>query len=129
MNRRSFLTATVTNAALGAAVLVSDVTVLAQTNLPYISGPGEVARKRGPQELALVYAFVGAGHGNVGKVKELMAQDPHLIYASRDWGGGDWETALGGAAHTGHREIAEYLLLKARALTAFRQPCWVSVRY
>lgn len=120
MNRRHFLTATITNAAaLGAAVLVSDVAALAQTNLPYIPAPGEVARKRGPQELALVYAFVGAGHGNLEKVKQLLVQDPHLICASRDWGGGDWETALGGAAHTGHREIAEYLLTQGARIDSF----------
>ena len=120
MNRRRFLTSAVTSAAaVGVAALVSDVTGQAQTNVPYIPAPGEVARKRGPQELALVYAFVGAGHGNLEKVKQLLVQDSHLIYASRDWGGGDWETALGGAAHTGHREIAEYLLSQGARIDSF----------
>src|SRR6476646_9016271 len=105
MNRRFFIATTVKNAAVfGAAALVSETGAFAQTNAPYIPAPGEVARKRGPQELALVYAFVGAGHVNLEKCKELLAQDPHLVYAARDWGAGDWETALGGAAHTGHRE-------------------------
>lgn len=51
-----------------------------------------------------------AGHGDLDKVKALLAQEPGLLNACWDWGGGDWETALGGAAHTGQREIALYLL-------------------
>jgi hypothetical protein len=116
MNRRHFLT---TTASFGAATLISDTTALAQTNSSYTPAPGEVTRKRGPQDLPLVYAFVGAGHGNLEKCKELLAQDPHLIYAARDWGAGDWETALGGAAHTGHREIAEYLLSQGARIDSF----------
>jgi hypothetical protein len=103
MNRRHFISKTVTSAAvLGVGALVSDTqTSTAQTNSPFIPAPGEVARKRGPQDLAMVYAFVGAGHGNLEKVREMAAQDSHLVYAARDWGNGDWETALGGASHTG----------------------------
>src|SRR2546421_2176571 len=65
-----------------------------------------------PQDLGLVKAFVGAGHGDkyLDRAKELLVQDPKLIYAVLDWGGGDWETALGGASHTGSREMARYLL-------------------
>ena len=33
-----------------------------------------------------------------------------MARAAVDWGFGDWETALGAAAHTGRREIAELLL-------------------
>lgn len=58
----------------------------------------------------LVRDFVIAGHGNLEKVKEMLGQEPALINAAWDWGGGDWETALGGAAHVGNREIAQYLL-------------------
>lgn len=58
----------------------------------------------------LVRDFVIAGHGNLEKVKEMLGQEPTLINAAWDWGGGDWETALGGAAHVGNREIAQYLL-------------------
>ncbi len=121
MNRRQFIGKSLTGAAaLSVGTLVSKAqTSLAQTNSPYVPAPGEVARKRGPQDLALVYAFVGAGHGNLGKVKELVAQDPHLVYAARDWGGGDWETPLGGASHTGHREIAQYLLSQGARIDSF----------
>ena len=115
MNRRHFIGATITSAA---AVLGSGASALAQTNPPYIPA-GEVARKRGPQDLSVVYDFVKAGHGNLDKVKELIAQDPHLVFAARDWGDGDWETALGGAAHTGHREIAQYLLSQGARIDSF----------
>src|SRR5437016_2607432 len=63
------------------------------------------------QDLDLVKAFVQAGHGdeNLPKVKEYLAYNPKLVYASWDWGGGDWETALGGASHIGSRQMARYL--------------------
>jgi hypothetical protein len=121
MNRRYFISKTVTSAAaLGVGTLISDAqTSLAKTNSPFIPAPGEVARKRGPQDLTLVYAFVGAGHGNLEKVQEMVAQDPHLVYAARDWGNGDWETALGGASHTGQRDIALYLLSQGARIDAY----------
>ena len=39
-----------------------------------------------------------------------LEQEPELLNAAWDWGGGDWETALGAASHVGHREIALNLL-------------------
>ena len=44
------------------------------------------------------------------RVRELVEQHPSLANAAVDWGFGDWEDALGAAAHTGRREIAEVLL-------------------
>lgn len=64
-------------------------------------------------------AFVRAGHGNLAKVKEMLAQDPKLVFATWDWGGGDWETALGGASHLGNRECAFYLLSQGARIDAF----------
>ena len=61
---------------------------------------------------ALVQDFVANAHGNAERVKELLKQEPMLINASWDWGGGDWETALGAAAHMGRKDIAHYLLQK-----------------
>jgi ankyrin repeat protein len=49
----------------------------------------------------------------------MIAEEPTLVFASLDWGGGDWETALGGASHTGHREIASYLLSQGARIDAF----------
>lgn len=58
----------------------------------------------------LVEEFVGVSHGNFERVKELLTQEPALINATWDWGGGDFETALGAASHMGNKAIANYLL-------------------
>lgn len=82
----------------------------------------KVEASKGPrQDPDLVKAFVVAGHGdrNLARVKEYLAQDPKLIFATWDWGGGDWETALGGASHTGSREMARYLLSQGARIDSF----------
>jgi len=61
-------------------------------------------------ELDLVQEFVAKAHGDFERVKELLTQNPGLVNATWDWGGGDFETALGAAAHMGNKEIANYLL-------------------
>jgi hypothetical protein len=62
------------------------------------------------QDPALAKEVVGVSHGNLARLRELVERQPALARASVDWGFGDWETALGAAAHTGRREIAELLL-------------------
>jgi hypothetical protein len=59
---------------------------------------------------SMVSGIVGAAHGNIDKVKELVSQRPELAGASWDWGFGDWETALGAASHVGRRDIADLLM-------------------
>ncbi len=59
---------------------------------------------------ARVQSVVGASHGNIDLVRQLVTEQPALAKASWDWGFGDWETALGAASHTGRREIAELLI-------------------
>ncbi|MEP6583716.1 MAG: hypothetical protein ABJA90_05605 [Ginsengibacter sp.] len=54
--------------------------------------------------------FVIAGHGDLAKVKSMLQELPTLLYATWDWGGGDFETALEGAGHVGNKEIATYLI-------------------
>jgi hypothetical protein len=71
------------------------------------------------QHLALAKEIVGVSHGNLARVKELVRQHPALAKASFDWGYGDWETALGAAAHTGRREIAELLIENGAPATLF----------
>jgi hypothetical protein len=70
-------------------------------------------------EASLVQQFVGNGHGDLSRVKELLAQEPGLINATWDWGGGDFETGLGAASHMGRRDIAEYLLGQGARLDLF----------
>jgi hypothetical protein len=57
-----------------------------------------------------VEAFVGNAHGDLVAVQGMLADEPALVNAAWDWGGGDWETALGAASHMGRRDIAEFLI-------------------
>lgn len=61
-------------------------------------------------ELRLVQEFVSVAHSDLARTQELLSQEPGLINATWDWGGGDFESALGAAAHMGNREIANFLL-------------------
>ena len=56
-------------------------------------------------EAKLVQEFVGVAHTDLKRVKELLSQEPTLVNATWDWGGGDFETALGGAAHMGFKML------------------------
>lgn len=67
----------------------------------------------------LVEEFVGVSHGNFERVKELLAQEPALINATWDWGGGDFETAIGAASHMGNKAIANFLLKNGARIDIF----------
>lgn len=67
----------------------------------------------------LVRDFVGNAHGDLTRVRELLDQEPRLVNAAWDWGGGDWETGLGAAAHVGRKDIARYLLDRGARLDVF----------
>lgn len=67
----------------------------------------------------LVSAFVGNAHGDFNRVKELLEQEPALLNAAWDWGGGDWETALGAASHMGRKDIALFLIEKGARMDIF----------
>ena len=71
------------------------------------------------QDPQLVNEMVGVSHGNLGRVRELVTAKPALAKAAWDWGFGDWETALGAAAHTGSRDIADLLLEHGARPTIF----------
>ena len=60
--------------------------------------------------------FVIFAHSDLEKTLMLLDREPGLLNAAVDWGGGDWETALGGASHMGRKDIVELLLSRgARA--------------
>ncbi len=79
-------------------------------NAPLPSEPPPVGATFPTQEPSLAREMVGVSHGNVARVRELLALHPTLAKATWDWGFGDWETALGAASHVGNREIAELLI-------------------
>lgn len=68
---------------------------------------------------ALVQEMVAKSHGDLDGVQTLLAAHPALANAAWDWGGGDFETALGAAAHTGQRAIAQLLLDHGARLDLF----------
>jgi hypothetical protein len=79
-------------------------------------------RQRPPrQDLETVQSFVRLSHSdqNMNRVAEMIAREPQLVYAAWDWGGGDWETGLGGASHIGSRKMARLLLEKGARIDAF----------
>jgi hypothetical protein len=67
----------------------------------------------------IVNEFVAQAHGDLNRVKEFLEQEPMLINAAWNWGGGDWETALGAAAHMGRKDIALYLLEQGARIDIF----------
>ena len=100
MNRKNFLQ----QVAIGTGSMIA---------APYfLSGQitNKTITKADPLPAEKVKEFVGAGHNNLVRVKEMLLECPSLLYATWDWGGGDFETALEGAGHVGNKEIANHLI-------------------
>ena len=70
-------------------------------------------------DAAAVESFVSKAHGDLDAVRSLLAEKPALVNATWDWGGGDWETGLGAAAHMGRRDIALFLLEQGARIDVF----------
>ncbi len=66
-----------------------------------------------------VQQFVNDAHGDLDSVAKMLEEEPALLNACWDWGGGDWETGLGAAAHMGRRDIAELLLGRGARIDLF----------
>lgn len=60
--------------------------------------------------------FVIAGHGNLEKVKQMLAETPQLLDASYRWNENDTETAIQAAAQVGSANVAEFLLKQGAPL-------------
>ena len=103
--------------------MVSAGLVLPFASAQETSPPPAGVPKAPPKPPALpsekVQAVVGQAHRSLEKVRELLEEYPLLANASWDWGGGDFETPLQAAAHTGGREIAEFLLSKNARLDIY----------
>jgi hypothetical protein len=66
-----------------------------------------------------VEKFVANAHGDLDAVRTMLEDEPALVNATWDWGGGDWETGLGAAAHMGRRDIALFLLERGARMDLF----------
>lgn len=78
-------------------------------------------QKVDPLPAEKVKEFVVAGHNDLDKVKTMLQEIPNLLYASWDWGAGDFETALEGAGHMGRKDIATYLITQGARPNIFVQ--------
>lgn len=115
-DRRRFLVA---GAAASVAAILPAFGTPEESPASALKPPTELARKRPPLGKDLVFEFVRAGHNNLPRVKEMLANEPMLLNAAWDWAAGDWETALGGASHLGNRENARFLLDQGARIDAF----------
>lgn len=117
-NRRRFLTLSVGATGL---VLCPGTMLFAQVTAekPVSSTPAQAAStpaaaiqppRPDPLKPELVKEFVIAAHVDLDKTKALLAETPALLNATWDWGGGDFEMAIGGAGHMGRRDIALFLI-------------------
>jgi hypothetical protein len=119
-NRRSFL---VSSAAAAGLVLCPQTRLFGQAantssaaatlgQQPQSAASAATASKPRPDPLKpeLVKEFVIAAHGDLDKTKTMLAETPSLLNATWDWGGGDFEMAIGGAGHMGRRDIALFLI-------------------
>lgn len=114
LNRRTVLRV------LGSGLIVSATAIpsLLSAQEPTAS-PNTPTPNPPPLAPDLVQSVVGFAHGSLKGVTELVEANPGLANACWDWGGGDFETALGAASHVGQRNIAEYLLSKGARMDIF----------
>jgi hypothetical protein len=94
---------------LGSVFLIKPTAIIAQALPP----------RPDPLDLALVQEFVRLGHFDLENLQKKLKETPALLNATTDWGGGDFETALGGASHMGRRDIAEFLIRQGARMDIF----------
>ncbi|NYV65544.1 ankyrin repeat domain-containing protein [Bacillus sp. Gen3] len=75
--------------------------------------------KKEPLNIEIIREFIVAAHGNFEEIKRLVSKEPDLIHSVINWGGDDWESGLGAAAHTGNKEIAVWLLENGARMDIF----------
>ena len=69
-----------------------------------------------PPSTEQIREFVIAGHGNLEKVRQILAENPKLLNASYRWNENDTETAVQAAAQVGSTNVAEFLLRQGAPL-------------
>ncbi len=119
-SRRRFLTTT----AGGLVLALHPLGVSAQV-APAGQAPGAIPsqqpipKRPDPLAPAVVQDFVRKANADLSGTRTLLAEQPTLLNATWDWGGGDFETGLGGAGHMGNRDIAEFLIGQGARLDLF----------
>jgi len=104
--RREF----VTRSASGVLLIASPLGAFAQTPATQAAPQQPVPKRPDPLAASMVQDFVRKAHTDLPGTKALLAEQPALLNATWDWGGGDFEMGIGGAGHMGNREIAEFLI-------------------
>lgn len=66
-----------------------------------------------------IYDFVAAANNDLDKVKELYEKQHLILNCTNQIRRGDFETAMGGAAHMGRKDIADFLLSKGARMDLF----------
>jgi len=113
MNRKKFIYGSI----FGLATAVAVPTFLITKSRKEESN--QPKKKSDQFDKKLVKNFVIAGHSKLELVKEMLNERPNLIYASYDWGNGDFEEAIEGAAHLGNKEIVAYLISQGARANLF----------
>ncbi len=84
--------------------------VLAAAPLALAQSASTGRTRPGPLDRELVNEYVGIAHFDLAKTRALLDREPRLVRAAWDWGGGDFESGLGAAGHSGRPDIAGLLL-------------------
>jgi hypothetical protein len=132
MNRREFPAAVGAGLLAGAAASATEADPPKPAEPPKPAGPveAEFTRDYAPPKFQagwkkpqlnrlLVADFVVFAHSDLDMTKKLVEKEPLLVNAMMDWGAGDWESGLGGAAHMGRRDIVQFLLEKGARMDIF----------
>lgn len=129
IDRRTLATAFAATVVLGSDALSADTPAVAppphaqRVEAPFerdYPPPGFNPSWKKPQiNKLMVQDFVVFAHFDADMVKKLLDREPALVNAFMDWGGGDWESALGAASHMGNRPMAELLLERGARIDIF----------
>ena len=98
---------------------VSRVAVEAPFERDYAAPDFKPSWKKPQINRQFVQDFVIYAHFDLDMTKKLLDKESAVINAMMDWGGGDWESGLGGASHMGRRDIVEFLLERGARIDLF----------
>ncbi len=130
IDRRTFATAFAASVVLGSEALSADTPATVApmphakaTETPFerdYPKPAFNPSWRRPQiNKLMIQDFVVFAHTDIEMVKKLLDREPALVNSFMDWGGGDWESALGAASHMGNRDMAALLLERGARIDIF----------